>query len=133
MCVYDTLDKVILIILYFNGGKISKTKLVFLLYLLSNKIEELKEELDPYLNLIPMTLGDFFVNLDLDDFSAECDLIYNFTNEVELRKKGYKYIKKLLKGYSNNELDIIKELIDQYKNISDKDIIRQILENLKHS
>jgi hypothetical protein len=133
MCVYDTLDKAILYIIYFNGGKISKTKLVFLLYLLSNKIENLKEELDPYLNLIPMTLEDFFVNIYLGDFSAECELIYNLSDKVELKKKGYKYVKKLLKESSNNELNIIKELVDQYKDVSDKDIIRQILENLKHT
>ena len=133
MCVYDTLDKAILYIIYFNGGKISKTKLVSLLYLLSDKIEDLKEELDPYLNLIPMTLGDFSVNLDLDDFSIEYDLIYNLSDEVELKKKGYKYVKKLLKESSDNKLNIIKEVVEQYKNVSDKDIIKQILENLKHS
>jgi len=133
MCVYDTLDKAILYIIYFNGGKISKTKLVSLLYLLSDKIEDLKEELDPYLNLIPMTLGDFSVNLDLDDFSIEYDLIYNLSDEVELKKKGYKYVKKLLKESSDNKLNIIKEVVEQYKDISEEGLMNLILENLKHS
>jgi hypothetical protein len=130
---YDLLEKTILGIIYFNGGKISKTKLMTLLYLLSDKIEELKERIDPYIFIKSKKMWDTSVDIIVDGLWDEDHLIYNLSNEIELTKKGYKKINEYLSDLTKEELEAIKEVVAQFKDISEEGLINLILENLKHS
>jgi len=140
---YDLLERVILGVIYFNGGKISKTKLVALVYLLSEKIEDLKDHINPYIFLIPKVLGDtsidsFIEGLYYEDHIVnEIDYFDKKTNriveEVELTKKGYRIINDYLDDCTEEELEAIKEMVSQYKDLSEQGLINLILEKLKHS
>jgi hypothetical protein len=130
---YDLLEKTILSIVFFNGGKISKTKLIALLYLLSDKIEKLKEEIDPYIFIRSKKMWDISVNIVVDGLWDEDHLIYNLSDEIELTKKGYKKINEYLNDLTEEELETIKEVVTQYKDLSEEGLINLILENLKHS
>jgi len=129
---YDLLEKTILGIIYFNGRKISKTKLMALLYLLSDKIEKLKEGIDPYISIKSKKMWDVSVDIIVDGLWDEDHLIYNLSDEIELTKKGYKKIYEYLKDLTKEELEAIKEVIAQYKDLSEEGLINLILENLKH-
>jgi len=130
---YDLLEKTILGIIYFNGGKISKTKLMALLYLLSDKIEELKERTDPYIFIKSKKMWDMAVDIIVDGLWDEDHLIYNLSDEIELTKKGYKKIYEYLNDLTKEELETIQEVIAQYKDLSEEGLMNLILENLKHS
>jgi len=130
---YDLLEKTILGIIYFNGGKISKTKLMALLYLSSDEIEKLKEEIDPYIFIKSKKMWDVSVDIIIDELWDEDHLIYNLSDEIELTKKGYKKIYEYLNDLTKEELETIKEVVAQYKDISEEGLINLILENLKHS
>ena len=140
---YDLLERVILGIIYFSGGKISKTKLAALVYLLSEKIEDLKKEIDPYIFLVSKTLGDSSVNTFIEALDIENNLVddINYFNketnkvveEISLTKKGYEIINDYLNDCTKEELEAIKEIVNQYKDFSDEALVNLILENLKHS
>jgi len=130
---YDLLERTILSIIYFNGGKISKTKLMALLYLLSDKIEELKDRIDPYIFIKSKKMWDISVDIIVDGFWDEDNLIYDLSDEIELTKKGYKKINEYLNDLTKEELETIKEVIAQYKDLSEEGLMNLILENLKHS
>jgi len=130
---YDLLERTILSIIYFNGGKISKTKLMALLYLLSDKIEELKDRIDPYIFIKSKKMWDISVDIIVDGLWDEDHLIYDLSNEIELTKKGYKKINEYLNDLTKEELEAIKEVIAQYKDLSEEGLMNLILENLKHS
>jgi len=130
---YDLLEKTILGIIYFNGGKISKTKLMALLYLLSDKIEELKERTDPYIFIKSKKMWDMAVDIIVDGLWDEDHLIYNLSDEIELTKKGYKKIYEYLNDLTKEELETIQEVVAQYKDLSEEGLMNLILENLKHS
>ena len=130
---YDLLEKTILGIVYFNDRKISKTKLMALLYLLSDKIEKLREEIDPYIFIKSKKMWDTSVDIIVDGLWDEDHLIYNLSDEIELTKKGYKKINEYLNDLTKEELEAIKEVVIQYKDISEEGLINLILENLKHS
>ena len=130
---YDLLEKTILGIIYFNGGKISKTKLMALLYLSSDEIEKLKEEIDPYIFIKSKKMWDMAVDIIIDELWDEDHLIYNLSDEIELTKKGYKKIYEYLKDLTKEELEAIKEIIAQYEDLSEESLMNLILENLKHS
>jgi len=130
---YDLLEKIILGIIFFNGGKISKTKLMVLLYLLSDKIEKLKEEINPYIFIKSKKMWDTSVDIIVDGLWNEDHLIYNLFDEVELTRKGYKKINEYLNDLTKEELETIKEVVTQYKDISEEGLMNLILENLKHS
>jgi len=130
---YDLLERTILSIIYFNGGKISKTKLMALLYLLSDKIEELKKRIDPYIFIKSKKMWDTSVDIIVDGLWDEDNLIYDLSDEIELTKKGYKKINEYLNDLTKEELETIKEVIAQYKDLSEEGLMNLILENLKHS
>jgi len=130
---YDLLEKTILGIIYFNGGKISKTKLMALLYLSSDEIEKLKEEIDPYIFIKSKKMWDMAVDIIIDELWDEDHLIYNLSDEIELTKKGYKKIYEYLNDLTKEELETIQEVIAQYKDLSEEGLMNLILENLKHS
>ena len=130
---YDLLERTILSIIYFNGGKISKTKLMALLYLLSDKIEELKDRIDPYIFIKSKKMWDISVDIIVDGFWDEDNLIYDLSDEIELTKKGYKKINEYLNDLTKEELETIKEVVAQYKDLSEEGLMNLILENLKHS
>ena len=130
---YDLLERTILSIIYFNGGKISKTKLMALLYLLSDKIEELKDRIDPYIFIKSKKMWDISVDIIVDGLWDEDHLIYDLSNEIELTKKGYKKINEYLNDLTKEELETIKEVVAQYKDLSEEGLMNLILENLKHS
>jgi predicted house-cleaning noncanonical NTP pyrophosphatase (MazG superfamily) len=130
---YDLLEKVILGVIYFSGGKISKTKLAALIYLLSEKIEDLKYRIDPYIFIKTKTMWDTSLNIIVDGLDFEDHLVYDLANEVELRKKAYEKIHDYLNDCTKEELEAIKEIVAQYKDLSDEALINLILENLKHT
>jgi len=140
---YDLLERVILGILYFSGGKISKTKLAALIYLLSEKIEDLKDHINPYIFIKTKIMWDTSLNIMVDGLDFEDHLVHEIAyfdkktskvvEEVELTKKGYKIIKDYLDDCTKEELEAIKEIVSQYKDFSDEALVNLILEKLKHS
>jgi len=140
---YDLLERIILGIVYFNDGKISKTKLAALVYLLSEKIEDLKDYIDPYILIRTKTMWDTSLDITIDGLYFEDHLVDEIdyfdkktsrvTEKVELTKKGYKTIKEYLDDCTKEELEAIREIVSQYKDFSDEALVNLILENLKHS
>jgi hypothetical protein len=132
---FNLLERAILIILYFYDRKISKMKLAALLFLLSDKVKRLKDYINPYIYIGSLKLNDPFVNNIIEySFNLKHFITVDYINDIiSLTKRGHKNIKKLIKSFPKEELDAIKEIMEQYSNLSEKELIDLIIEKAKNS
>jgi len=130
---YDFLEKTIFGILYFYNKEISKTKLAALLYLLSDKIEELKEYINPYIYIKSLRLYDSSMNRIIDyHFDLKHFINVDYIKDIiSLSKSGHKNIKELIESFPKEELEAIREIIERYGNLSEKELIDLIIEKAK--
>jgi len=134
--VYPLYKRIILSIVYLNGGKISETKLIAFLHLLSKKINKLKDELDtePWIKVKAKELDDFHVRIFLKKLIYDDSLLRDNFEEgdliVILTKDGQEEIYDILNDCTKEELDAIKEIINQYGKLSEKEVVDHILKML---
>jgi hypothetical protein len=134
--IYPLYKRVILSIVYLNGGKISETKLIAFLYLLSKKINELENELDtePWIKVKAKKLDDFYVRIFLKKLIYDDSLLRDGIEEgysiIILTKDGQEEIYDVLNDCTKEELDAIKEIINQYGKLSEEEVVDRILKML---
>jgi hypothetical protein len=131
----NILERLILGILYFYNKEISKEKLAAILFLLLDRIKELKEHIDPYIYIKSLKLHDSFVDRLIDyhfDLKHFIDVDY-IKDTISLIKSSYKNIKELIESFPKEELDAIKAIIEQYGNQSEKELADLIIEKAKKS
>ena len=141
---FSWIDEFILIILYLNDRKLSKQKLKELFYFIYKDLKD--KNFYGYL--------EFYISLNTKEIlifesSSEAeldDILYNLYSETDLididifadnsiiylTDKGYDVVKVIVNDPKyKDDINLIMKIINQYKNLSEKELFALILEDLK--
>lgn len=118
---FTLLEKIILVLLYLRekspiAGKLRLQKMIFLI---SQDLEKLNDELDfePHkYGMYDQTIDDALEGLEQDGFIT-------IDKNITLTKKGIEKAEEILKDFSEEEIEIIEEVKELFENLSENEIL----------
>jgi len=120
---FTLLEKIILVLLYVRGRTpiVGKVRLQKLIFLISQDLKELRNELDfeayKY-GMYDQTIEDILEGLELDGF-----IVVDENNEVKLTSKGVEKAEMLLKSFTEREIKTIEEVKELFEGLSEDEIL----------
>ena len=118
---FTLLEKVILVLLYLREKSpiLGKLRLQRMIFLISQDLEKLKEELD----FEPHKYGMYDQTIDNALEWLEQDGFITIDKNITLTKKGIEKAEEILKDFSEEEIEIIEEVKELFENLSESEIL----------